>query len=105
MIYERTDRIGVASRRMLADILKHRKKQISQKKRFTDMESELDKLCTLICGRWPVRQARGGGLGGTQGEGARNRCVQTQQLEEYKDRYIQQLIAEREEENVLRRSA
>lgn len=100
MIYERTDRMKVLrSRRMLADILKHRKKQISQKKRFTDMESELDKLWHAESVRQMAEydEREEAALAARKAKEQEIAAVQTQQLEEYKDRYIQQLIGEREE--------
>ena len=100
MIYEKTDRMKVLkSQLMFADIVAHRDRQVEEKKYWGAMEKEMD-------GMWHqeiIRQCKEYDVKEAKEEAARKAkfkdiaAVQTRQLEEYKNAYIEQLRQEREE--------
>lgn len=100
MIYEQTDRMKVLkSNLMFADIVAHRDRQVEEKKYWGAMEKEMD-------GMWHqeiIRQCKEYDVKEAKEEAARKAkfkdiaAVQTRQLEEYKNAYIEQLRQEREE--------
>jgi hypothetical protein len=100
MIYEQTDRMKVLrSKRMMADIQKHREKQVKSKKSFGRYEVEIERLWQLELKRQMSEYDKKEELEKMKREKKHIDLAVTQkkQLEEYKQRYIDRLYAEREE--------
>ena len=91
--------LSESARRMLADILKHRRKQIKQKSRMALMNKELDELWHSETVRQMAEydQREEKALEARKAKHHEIAAIQTKQLEEYKERYIQQLLEERDE--------
>lgn len=99
-IYERTDRMKVLrSRRMQADILKQRERQLEQKKRFKKVDTEIESLWHQETIRQMAEfdKTEAAQVSKRKARDKEIAAVQTKQLEEYKDKFIQQLLAERDE--------
>ena len=99
-IYERTDRMKVLrSKRMTVDILKHRDIQIRQKKQFSSIDTEIEKLwhseTIRQCADYDKKETAA--VAKVKARDKEIAVIQTQQLEDYKDRYIEQLLQERDE--------
>jgi hypothetical protein len=99
-IYERTDRMKVLrSKRMSVDILKHRAIQIRQKKQFSTIDTEIEKLwhseTIRQCAEYDKKESAA--VLKVKARDKEIAVIQTKQLEDYKDRYIEQLLQERDE--------
>lgn len=107
-IYERTDRMKVLrSRRMQADILKQREKQIQQKSRVASVSMEIEKLWHQETLRQMAEYDK---TESTQVAKRKSRdkeiaAIQTRQLEDYKEKFIKQLLQERDEGEEIARQA
>lgn len=107
-IYERTDRMKVLrSKRMSVDILKHRDIQIRQKKQFSSIDVEIDKLwhseTIRQCAEYDKKEEAA--VSKVKARDKAIAVIQTKQLEDYKDRYIEQLLAERDEGLAIAKNA
>jgi hypothetical protein len=99
-IYERTDRMKVLrSKRMSCDILKHREIQIRQKNEFDKIDTEIEKLwhseTIRQCAEYDKKEQAA--IAKVKARDKEIAAIQTKQLEDYKDRYIEQLLQERDE--------
>ena len=99
-IYERTDRMKVLkSKRMTTDVLKHRAIQIRQQNQFSTIDTEIEKLwhaeTIRQCAEYDKKETTAAAK--IRARDKEIAVIQTKQLEDYKDRYITQLLAERDE--------
>lgn len=107
-IYERTDRMKVLrSRRMQADILKQREKQIRQKSRVSSVSVEIEKLWHQETMRQMAEfdKTESAQVAKRISRDKEIAAIQTRQLEEYKEKFIQQLLQERDEGEEIARQA
>jgi hypothetical protein len=107
-IYERTDRMKVLrSRRMQADILKQREKQIQQKSRVSSVSVEIEKLWHQETLRQMAEfdKTESAQVAKRKSRDKEIAAIQTRQLEDYKEKFIQQLLQERDEGEEIARQA
>ena len=100
MIYEKTDRMKVLkSKLMFTDINAHRARQVEQKKFWGTMEEEMNKMwhaeIQRQCQEYDLKEEKE--MRKRKAKLTEIAQIQTTQLNEYKERYIAQLRAEREE--------